>query len=36
MAKKYVCPKPVVNKKESASLDQLTEKYKKLLERYSE
>ena len=32
MVKKYVCPKPIVNKKESASLDRLTEKYKKLLE----
>ena len=32
MAKKYVCPKPIVNKKESDSLDYLTEEYKKLLE----
>ncbi len=32
MAKKYVCPKPIVNKKENDSLDHLTEKYKKLLE----
>lgn len=32
MAKKYICPMPIVDKKESASLDHLTEKYKKLLE----
>lgn len=32
MEKKYVCPKPIVNKKETASLNHLTEQYKKLLE----
>ena len=29
MEKKYVCPKPIVDKKESDSLDDLTQKYKK-------